>query len=224
MSVVAFKIDPGKDAFQQDYLANGAKLPGAGLQWLETRRAKAMEAFGKIGVPNRRVEAWKYTDLSAALEGDLEPAMPFRGTVSASEVFGAIAGGRAVLANGLVHSIENAGSGIEIYDLASLDAGAPDWVKEHLGRHAAGAAQILGAASLGLMRGGVALRQLLGWGPRPALCGCARVHPRNQGGGRPPVARGPRLHLRVVHHQPRRATRRAVARLQPARNHRAAHP
>jgi Fe-S cluster assembly protein SufD len=40
------------------------RLPGAGLSWLDARRAAAAESFATTGFPTRRVEAWKYTDLN----------------------------------------------------------------------------------------------------------------------------------------------------------------
>ncbi len=61
------------------------------------------------------------------------------------------------LVNGFLHGAIRS-DGIEIVDLAKLDARSPAWVKDHFGAMAAGAAQPLGAVSLGLMRGGVALR------------------------------------------------------------------
>lgn len=42
-------------------------LPGAG-GWLERRRAAAIEAFADAGLPHRRLEEWKYTDLRQVLE------------------------------------------------------------------------------------------------------------------------------------------------------------
>jgi Fe-S cluster assembly protein SufD len=65
-----------------------------------------------------------------------------------------------VLANGFLHLIAGAPltGEIDIVDLAQLSARSPEWVKAHLGREAAGADQALGAASLALMRGGVAVR------------------------------------------------------------------
>ncbi len=52
-----------------------AALPGAGLPWLAERRARAAERFGALGLPHRRLEAWKYTDLPRALKDrDYRPA------------------------------------------------------------------------------------------------------------------------------------------------------
>ena len=63
-----------------------------------------------------------------------------------------------VLADGFLVGEAAPVCGFEIVDLGSLETSPPDWVKEHLGKTAAGADQSLGAASLALMRGGVAIR------------------------------------------------------------------
>ncbi|HEY4344723.1 MAG TPA: Fe-S cluster assembly protein SufD [Parvibaculum sp.] len=43
-------------------------LPAAGLGWLDARRDAALKAFGEAGLPHRRLEDWRYTDLRQALE------------------------------------------------------------------------------------------------------------------------------------------------------------
>ena len=42
-------------------------LPGAGNPWVADLRAKAIDAYAALGLPHRRVEAWKYTDLRSRL-------------------------------------------------------------------------------------------------------------------------------------------------------------
>jgi Fe-S cluster assembly protein SufD len=50
-------------------------LPGAGLAWLATCRADALKAFAEAGLPHRRLEDWRYTDLARALDkATLSPA------------------------------------------------------------------------------------------------------------------------------------------------------
>ena len=153
MTALAFKLESKPNLFQVDFAQNGASLPGAGLAWLDARRRAAMDAFGKTGVPTRRVEAWKYTDLANAIEGDLAAARPFDGAVAENP----LAANQLILANGYLRSVTRI-AGMEIVDLGKLDAKTPGWVKDHLGSMAASAEQPLGAASLGLMRGGVAFR------------------------------------------------------------------
>ena len=42
-------------------------LPGARDPFVSGLRTKAIEAYGRLGLPHRRIEAWKYTDLRARL-------------------------------------------------------------------------------------------------------------------------------------------------------------
>jgi Fe-S cluster assembly protein SufD len=41
------------------------RLPGADLAWLDALRSQGIETFRANGLPNRKVEAWRYTNLSA---------------------------------------------------------------------------------------------------------------------------------------------------------------
>ncbi len=156
MSALALKTHP-PGMFELDFARHAASLPGAGLAWLDARRRVAIAAFGKTGLPTRRVEAWKYTDLANALEGDLEPVSHFGGAVDIANVFGSKPVDEVVLAHGLVRHIEVSG-GLEVADLGLLDEKSPAWIRDNLGMLAASADQPLGAASLALMRGGVAVR------------------------------------------------------------------
>jgi Fe-S cluster assembly protein SufD len=157
MTAHPFKLESKPNMFREDFSRHSAALPGAGLAWLDARRHAAMDAFEKTGVPTRRVEAWKYTDLANALESDLAPATRFGGAVEPDDVFGASTDAQVILVNGFLHSATGA-EGMDLVDLSALDSKTPGWVKENLGRLAAGPVQPLGAASLALMRGGVAVR------------------------------------------------------------------
>jgi len=158
MTVLALKPLSEADVFQEDFAANAAHLPGAGQEWLDRKRAAALQAFARTGMPTRRVEAWKYTDLAAALESPLEPAARFPGAVREAGAFAGVAGTRLTLVSGFLHAVGDREEDIDIVDLAAIGTKVPDWVKDHLGLLAAGPDQPLGAASLALMRGGVALR------------------------------------------------------------------
>src|SRR5689334_4775624 len=102
------------------------------VPWMDARRAEAAERFRTLGLPHRRIENWKYTDLKSALAGanDSEP--------------GAIA-----------WTIDRVPAEIELFDLSNL-ANAPLWVQTHLGK--AAMADAMPAASLALARTGFALR------------------------------------------------------------------
>ena len=128
MSAIAAKTD---NPFLEDFAAHAAELPGAGLPWLAARRAEAIKTVRAKGVPHRRIEEWKYTDLRSALEDESRGGVP-------------------------QWRIEKLPDGVELFDLAKLDGGAPDWVKNSLG--AIGDSNSMLAASLALSHGGAALR------------------------------------------------------------------
>jgi len=99
--------------------------------WLGKRRADAVATLRAQGVPHRRVEEWKYTDLKTALE-------PANDGIAATAAW----------------SIEKVPPGVTLFDLADLSA-APDWVRAHFGK--AASAESVPAASLALAHGGFAL-------------------------------------------------------------------
>ena len=157
MTALALKQPLTTDLFQEDLAANAANLPGAGVAWLDQRRARAMQAFAATGIPSRRVEAWKYTDLAAALDGTLEPAKRFDGTVGERDALSG-AGRQLTLINGFLRPASAPVPGVDIVDLSEITNDTPNWVRDNLGLLASSGDQPLGAASLALMRGGVALR------------------------------------------------------------------
>jgi Fe-S cluster assembly protein SufD len=158
MTAVAVKQAQEPDLFRDDFAAHAASLPGAGLSWLDKRRAEAMAAFAATGVPTRRVEAWKYTDLAASLSETLVPATRVRDTEKLTGAFADVPGVRLTFVGGFFHAKENVESGVEIADLSTIDASTPGWVRDHLGFLATSAEQPLGAVSLALMRSGAAVR------------------------------------------------------------------
>lgn len=105
----------------------------AALLWLDARRAEAIESFRVNGVPHRRIEEWKYSDLRSALTADEVP-----------------------VAGAAKWQVEGDKANIEIVDLSQLGADAPQWVRDHLG--AIAPQNAMEAASLAFAQGGVALR------------------------------------------------------------------
>src|SRR5882762_4729323 len=103
MTALAFRRESQPDVFQEDFARNRGALPGAGLGWLDARRRAAIDAFAATGIPTRRVEAWKYTDLANALESELEPATPFHGVAAEGDEFAAL-DAHLLLVNGFLYS------------------------------------------------------------------------------------------------------------------------
>jgi hypothetical protein len=93
------------------------------------RKAEAAAIFSGHGVPHRRVEEWKYSDLRSAL-GDA-----------------GIGAAQAKL------HVSQMPAGIESFDLSQVNP--PDWVAAHFGQ---AHRNVMSAASLSLAQGGMAFR------------------------------------------------------------------
>lgn len=81
-----------------------APLPASGIAWLDAARRKNREAFAAGGLPDSRVEAWKYTTLRALaqrrfISGDADAAK--RVVDPASLILPGIAGVQLVFVNGV---------------------------------------------------------------------------------------------------------------------------
>lgn len=156
MTVVARRLSASGDDFREDFARHLPEFPGAGLDWLNARRRAAMEAFAVTGIPGRRSEAWKWTDLANVLDRDaLAPAV-LQSTAPRDSIFPKQTNELTFSGGFLTQA--SVQSGIDVVDLAKLDAEAPDWVRENLGTLAHGPDQPMGAASLALMRSGAAIR------------------------------------------------------------------
>ena len=75
-------------ALSRSFEAVAAKLPG-GRAVAEARKA-AIGAFAALGLPHRRVEQWKWTDLRGALKEALPPAVGDGARASAAEIDAAL--------------------------------------------------------------------------------------------------------------------------------------
>lgn len=118
--------------------------------WFDSRRDAALTAFRAHGVPHRRVEEWKYSDLRAALEARTAVGK----IASPKNSFAGIAGTRFDFVDGkLVTATDAAPATVEAFDFSNLKT-APEWVRRHLGKTGADG---MAAASLALMEGGIAL-------------------------------------------------------------------
>jgi Fe-S cluster assembly protein SufD len=93
------------------------------------RRKEAAAIFQSHGVPHRRIEEWKYSDLKSAL------------------------GEKGIGAVVAAWQVQSLPAGVEMFDLSL--ANPPSWVAKHF---ASQAGNVMGAASLALSAGGVAFR------------------------------------------------------------------
>ena len=104
----------------------------AALPSREERRADALQSFRERGMPHRRFEHWRYSDLRAILDA-----------------------GQVAQAGTAKWRAENLPEGVELFDLA-LQVGVPEWVAQNLG--SVGSRPTMKEASLAFADGGVALR------------------------------------------------------------------
>ncbi len=72
MNVAVMKTK-AEQAISEAFEAVAGKLPGGAL--VKARRAEAIGKFGALGLPHRRIEEWKYTDLRSNLKEALPPAI-----------------------------------------------------------------------------------------------------------------------------------------------------
>lgn len=103
-------------------------MSAASATWLDERRAQAAERFAAQGVPHRRIEDWKYSDLKTAIDGANDDAT-------------------------LVCRIDNPDD-VEVHEFTD-GADAPDWVEAHFGTLSRNA---MASSSLAHARRGFALR------------------------------------------------------------------
>ena len=71
MAITLTKTD-AEEQLARQFAAVASDLPGGG--WMPGVRTEAMRAFAKSGLPHRRLEDWKYSDLRAKLTGVFPPA------------------------------------------------------------------------------------------------------------------------------------------------------
>jgi Fe-S cluster assembly protein SufD len=124
------------DAIQSDTKPTGPK-------WLCEHRARARRAFTASGLPHRRIEEWKFTDLRNQLVTSY-PLLAYAPPVDVEQLqktlatspFADVDRARAVFSDGVFRpelSDLGVGSGVEILSLAECRETAPEWVTKHLG-------------------------------------------------------------------------------------------
>ncbi|MGF1454649.1 MAG: Fe-S cluster assembly protein SufD [Alphaproteobacteria bacterium] len=152
--------------FIADYDAAKESLPGASLPWLTDLREKGIAALKARGLPHKRVEEWKYTDLKARLSRPLPlGAAPSRAAVEAAEgqdPFAALEAVRLVFVDGLFQAdasdLDGLPGGVTVTSLArAMDEGQP-WLEGHIGGVVTPGQHPVYGLNLALSRDGAAVR------------------------------------------------------------------
>ena len=117
-----------------------AALPGAGSGWLDGLRSAGRRRFAGLGLPTRRVEEWRYTDLGALAAHPFAPAAGGHGAVLPPPWPGGPAH-RAVFVNGRFDAarsdLPGPGAGVVALPLARALAHIPQLLEDRMGRIAA---------------------------------------------------------------------------------------
>ncbi|MGI9481815.1 MAG: Fe-S cluster assembly protein SufD [Hyphomicrobiales bacterium] len=149
------------DAFDGDGLPTGPS-------WLDEARARAREAFVESGLPHRRIEEWKFTDLRGQLsaayppisEAPLVDAERLQALI-AKTPFASIDAPRAVFADGVFRpelSNVDGTAALEFVSLAQSFEDAPEWVKENFGSEICRPDNALAALNTAFVTDGAAFR------------------------------------------------------------------
>ena len=119
-----------------------APLPPSGIAWLDAARQENLDAFAASGLPDTRVEAWKYTALRAL--GQRRFAAIDTGTSAAavdaeSLLLPGVDGARLVFVNGVFHAglsrVEDLPEGLTLQPLSQALTGDAEPLRFSLSRY-----------------------------------------------------------------------------------------
>ncbi len=140
------------------------RLPGSDVAWLDALRAQGIAAFRSNGLPTRRVEAWRYTNLNALAKAGFAPV---RGDAELDAVpdGAALALGdacRIVLVNGRLRhdlsSLDQLPDGIAAVGLAELLRRSPADLEDLIAPAPEGRDGVLAALNDAFMEDGLVLQ------------------------------------------------------------------
>lgn len=173
MNITPVKTD-AEQMLAAQFEAAAARLPGG--SWVPGARGRAMRTFVASGLPHRRIEAWKYTDLRSGLKTAHPPASGVKGPLDEGVLLAALGAElarldciRIVIVDGLVRDIAapaGYGLGTDLYVTRLAEAlGQPDydWMRPLLEPvEAAGGGDPVFALNLAFMTDGIVLRVVEG--------------------------------------------------------------
>ena len=133
---------------------------------LMAHKRVAAEEFSRAGLPHRRVEAWRYTDLRARMKTALPLATKADAEAVAcddrDDVFADIAGARLVVTNGVfrpeLSSLERLPAGVEVIPFAKAGLGETAWAVSALGSALTNGGGTIGALNTVFACDGVVIR------------------------------------------------------------------
>jgi Fe-S cluster assembly protein SufD len=150
--------------FLDQALADSAGIPGAKVEWLSELRGRGASIYGDRGLPGRRDEYWRYTNLNALGKNDFElanggpavdvPPLPHRAVAE-------LASYRIVFVNGRLRPdlcvLDDMPDGVLIAGLGDMIAAAPERLQPVLGQNLDLHDMPLAALNTAFMRDGMVL-------------------------------------------------------------------
>jgi len=152
----------------QEFAQARARLPGDDV--ISARRKAAFDLFAREGLPHRRVEEWKYTDLRALMRDARPLASPPDAAAkarakSAGKLLGDVETRRLVFVDGAfvpeLSDLAGQEAGLSVGTLADALAGGDATVAAHLGKLAP-ASDVAVALNTALMGDGAVIRVAAG--------------------------------------------------------------
>lgn len=167
MSATAPPRTAAERALSEAFARTGADLPGSG--WVTRIRQDAISWFEANGLPSRRVEEFKYTDLRERLKEAFAPALVTSAPAASSAAIDAALGplaeiecARVVLVDGSyapeLSDAGKLGDVAELMPLAPLLQKAPAWLEGKFTADRLGSANAVSAINTAFMRDGLLLK------------------------------------------------------------------
>jgi Fe-S cluster assembly protein SufD len=157
---------PAERALTEAFARIGNGLPGSG--WVARVSQEAMQWFETNGLPNRRVEEFKYTDLRERLKEAFGPALVTPGQAATASVIDAALGplaaveaARLVFVDGTFAaelSSTTTSDAVEMMPLAPLLQKAPTWLEGKFGADRLSTQNALTALNTAFMSDGLLLK------------------------------------------------------------------
>lgn len=161
-SVVKTLRDPAVARYEARYTEMRDTLPGAGHAWVSGLREAAFGAAQRNGLPTRRVESWKYTDLRSLNQAEFAPVSP--ADVSATTVAHHLVDGALALVfidgrfAAELSVLDDAPDGMRFVSLSEALAGGDQGLCEGLGEIADPELPGFAALNAALMQDGAVCR------------------------------------------------------------------
>lgn len=160
------RVEDAATGIAGHYRRLAESLPGGAIEAIRTMREDAMVTFSAVGLPHRRVEEWKYTDLRRMMVEAYAPAER-QANLAAAQIDDALGEAANINAIKLVfvnghfsQDLSSAGelpAGVELMSLAKALYAPADWVLAALGKTNAQEGEVVNLLNSALMTDGFVL-------------------------------------------------------------------